>query len=105
MSPTSTTNRAYVASGAGFAIWLALVAEWSASGPFPDVLRWVGFSLALGVSVVVALRARRRAPPMARSVAGTALYCVAWQWLLFASNALGWDELRVTLADCGLGLL
>ena len=101
----SAFTRFRLACGAALVVWLALVAEWAASGPLADALRWVGFTLAACVSMVVAVAARRTARPVAKSIAYTALYVVVWQWLIFTANALGWDELRVTLADCGLGVL
>ncbi len=102
-STHAISKQTRLACGAAFAVWLALVAEWSASGPLADALRWVGFTLALCASAVVAVWARRTARCVARSIVYTVLYATGWQWLLFAANALGWDELRVTLADCGLG--
>jgi len=105
MRSTNFTKRTSLACGAALAVWMALVAEWAASGPLADALRWLGFTTALCASLVAAVVARRTARPVARSIAYTVVYMVVWQWLMFGTNALGWDELRVTLANCGLGVL
>ena len=83
-------------------VWLMLVAEWAASGPFPGWLREVGFSAALVACAAACYRFRRATLPW-RRFAQTLLYAVGWQQAVFAADVLGWDDFRVALANTGLG--
>lgn len=83
-------------------VWLALVAEWAASGPLPGWLRGLAFSAALAAAATVCYRLRRAALPR-RRLAQTLLYAVAWQQAVFAADFLGWDEFRIAIANAGLG--
>ena len=71
-------NSRLVALALAATAWLALVAEWAASGPLPDWLREIGFSAALLAAAAGAYRLRNAATPVRRG-ALTLLYAVSWQ--------------------------
>lgn len=82
--------------------WLANVIDrgwWRAVTP---VLQWIGFTGAIAVGGLWIVWSKRWLP-VARAGIYTACYVPAWHWLVFTTDAVGLDFLRVAFANAGLG--
>lgn len=93
---------ALVATGLYAAVWLVLTADWFFTDQFADLLRLIGCGLGCVVSGAWLAWAWDRAR-LTRAIVGTVAFVPAWQFALLFADLLAWEDLRVALAQCGLG--
>jgi hypothetical protein len=75
---------------------------WSIPVTYTSVTYFVGFTLALPISLLWIRWSRGKRPLAVWSVVSLS-YVVWWQWTVYAAQLAEWHDLRATLAQYGLG--